>query len=147
VYGTNKLKLLINKRSIETLGNINGYANICAKIIFHLDEDDSNDESSKKDMKLDGSIISLEVAPLTKGIRVSNIPPGTSSDDIRYEFSNKKIGGGQVTDMMLDKRNGVANVYFEKTSGMNLTYCNERFTQILNRFQRFTFSGSDLEEF
>jgi hypothetical protein len=147
VYGTNKLKLLINKRSIETLGNINGYANICAKIIFHLDEDDSNDESSKKDMKLAGSIISLEVAPLTKGIKVRNIPPGTSSDDIRYKFSNKKIGGGQVTDMMLDKRNGVANVYFEKTSGMNLAYCNERFTQILNRFQRFTFSGPNLEEF
>jgi hypothetical protein len=144
VYGTNKLKLLINKRSIETLGNINGYANICPKIIFHLDEDDSNEESSKEDMTLAGSIISFEFSPLTKGIRVSNILRGTSSDDIRYKFSNKNIGGGQVTDMMLDKKNGVANIYFEKTSGMNLAYCNEKFAQILNRFVQSSYSSQIL---
>ncbi|CAB4045054.1 poly [ADP-ribose] polymerase 14-like isoform X2, partial [Paramuricea clavata] len=72
--------------------------------------------ANKKDMNLDGSIISLEFAPLTKGIRVSKIPRATSSDDIRYKFSNPKIGGGEVTDMMLNKDNGVANVSFEKSS-------------------------------
>ena len=82
-------------------------------------------------MKLDGSIISLEFAPLTKGIRISNIPPETSSDDIRFKFSNPKSGGGQVTDMMLDKRNGIANVYFEKCSGINLVYFNESFARII----------------
>ena len=64
-----------------------------------------------------GSVIALEFARLTKGIKISNIPPETTSDDVRYKFSNKKIGGGQVTDMMLDKKNGVANVYFEESSG------------------------------
>ena len=74
-------------------------------------------------MKLDGSIISLEFAPLTKGIRIGNIPPGTSSDDIKYKFSSRKICGGQVTEVKLDKKSGVANVYFEKSSGMGLPHC------------------------
>ena len=90
-----------------------------AKIIFHLDSEViSEDTRSSEDMKLDGSVISLEFAPLTKGIRISNIPPETSSDDMRFKFSNKKVGGGPITDMMLDKKNGVANVYFEKSSGI-----------------------------
>ena len=106
-----------------------------AKIIFHLDSEViSEDTRSSEDMKLDGSVISLEFAPLTKGIRISNIPPETSSDDMRFKFSNKKIGGGPITDMMLDKKNGVANVYFEKSSGISLFYFNEKFVQILNRF-------------
>ena len=88
--------------------------------IFPLGEDYSNEESSNEDMKLDGSIISLELAPLTKRIKISNIPPATTSDDMRFKFSNQKIGGGQVTDMMLDKKNGVADVYFEKSSGISL---------------------------
>jgi hypothetical protein len=75
-------------------------------------------------MKLDGSIISLEFAPLSKGITITNIPQGTCFEDIRFKFSNKNIGGDQVTDMMLDRTNGIANVYFEKTSGMNLAYFN-----------------------
>jgi hypothetical protein len=95
---------------------------------LYLDEDYSNEESSNENMKLDGSIISLEFAPLTKGIRISNIPQGPFLDDIRRIFSNKSIGGDPVTDMMLDTKNGVANVYFEKTSGINLAYSNERFT-------------------
>ena len=82
---------------------------------FLLDEDYAN----KKDMTLDGSIISLEFAPMTKGIRVSKIPRATSSDDIRYKFSNPKTGGGEMTDMMLNKEDGVANVSFEKSSGIN----------------------------
>ena len=70
-------------------------------------------------MKLDGSVISLELAPLTKGIRISNIPQGTSSDDMRFKFSNPKSGCGQVTNTLLDEKNGVANVYFENCSGTN----------------------------
>ncbi|CAB4044913.1 Hypothetical predicted protein, partial [Paramuricea clavata] len=81
-----------------------------------IDEDYSNEESSNENMKLDGSIISLEFAPLTKGIRISNIPQGPFLDDIRRIFSNKSIGGDPITDMMLDTKNGIANVYFEKTS-------------------------------
>ena len=79
-----------------------------------------NSEKENMEKKLDGSIISLEFAPLTKGIKISNIPPDTSSDDIKYKFSNPKIGGGKVTDIMLDKNNGVASVYFEKFSGRKL---------------------------
>jgi hypothetical protein len=105
------------RSQIETL--VYFFAKICAKIIFHLDSEViSEDTRSSEDMKLDGSVISLEFAPLTKGIRISNIPPETSSDDMRFKFSNKKIGGGPITDMMLDKKNGVANVYFEKSSGI-----------------------------
>jgi hypothetical protein len=105
------------RSQIETL--VYFFAKICAKIIFHLDSEViSEDTRSSEDMKLDGSVISLEFAPLTKGIRISNIPPETSSDDMRFKFSNKKIGGGPITNMMLDKKNGVANVYFEKSSGI-----------------------------
>ena len=74
-------------------------------------------------MKLDGFKISLEFAPLTKGIKISNIPQDTTTDDIKFKFSNKKIGGGKVMDM-LHKKNGVANVYFEKSSGGVMTYGN-----------------------
>lgn len=70
-------------------------------------------------MTLDGCAISLECAPLTKGIRISNIPKGTSSDDMKFKFSNPKIGGGHVTDIILNERGTVANIYFEKSSGMD----------------------------
>lgn len=83
-------------------------------------------------MKLDGSIISLEFAPLTKCIKIGNIPPGTSSDDVKYKFSSRKICGGQVTEVKLDKKSGVANVYFEKSSGMGLPHC-VYFTRFLQR--------------
>ena len=72
-----------------------------------------------KELKLDGSIISLEFCPLTKGIQISNIPPETSEDDIKFKFSNRKIGGSKVKNMMFDKKNGVANVCFEESSGRN----------------------------
>ena len=62
-------------------------------------------------------MISLEFAPLTKGIKICNIPQDTSFDAIKYKFSNSKIGGGKVTDIMLDRNNEIANVYFQKTSG------------------------------
>ena len=75
-------------------------------------------------MKLNGSIISLEFAPLTKGIKISNIPQDSSPDDIKFKFANPKIGGDKVTDMMLDRNNGVASVYFEKSSGRNMAYWN-----------------------
>ena len=89
---------------------------------YNLGEDDSDEEKSScedKGMKLDGSIISLEFCPLTKGIQISNIPPQTSQDDVKFKFSNPRIGGSEMMDMMFDKRNGVANVYFEESSGRN----------------------------
>ena len=89
-----------------------------------LDTGEDNSEKENTEMKLDGSIISLEFAPLTKGMKVSNIPPHTSSDDIRFKFANTKIGGGKVRDVMLDRNNGVASVYFEKSSGRNILYSN-----------------------
>ena len=85
-------------------------------MVLHLDVDYSDFKNSS-DCKLDGSAISLEFAPLTKGIKISNIPNGSSPDDIKFKFSNPKVGGGKVTDMMLDRNNGIANVYFEKPSG------------------------------
>ena len=89
---------------------------------YNLDEDDSEEEKSScedKGMRLDGSIISLEFCPLTKGIQISNIPPQTSLDAIKFRFSNPRIGGSEVTDIMFDRRNGVANVFFEESSGRN----------------------------
>lgn len=68
-------------------------------------------------MELGGSIISFEFAPLTKVIKISNIPEDTSDEDIKYKFSNPKFGGGKVTDILLDNKNGVARVHFEKSSG------------------------------
>ena len=109
------------------------------KTSFLYLDNHSKEESSKEDMKLDGSIISLEFAPLTKGIKISNIPQGTSSDDIMYKFSNPKFGGGQVTNVTLDKENGVANVYFEKSSGVNSALYS--FFRILNRFSLSEYSS------
>ena len=75
-------------------------------------------------MNLDGFMISLEFAPLTTGIKISNIPSGTSPDDIKFKFSNPDIDGDKLTDIMLDRHNGVASVYFEKSSGRIMTYSN-----------------------
>ena len=87
--------------------------------MFYLDADEDNLEKENPDMTLDGSKISLEFAPLTKGIKISNLPQDTSPDHIKLKFSNPKIGGGKVTDIMLDKNNGVAGVHFQKSSGRN----------------------------
>jgi hypothetical protein len=73
-------------------------------------------------LKLEDFIISLEFAPLTKGVRVSNIPPGTTPDAIKFKFSNPKYDGSKVVEMMLDRNNGLANVYFEKSSGIDLAF-------------------------
>ncbi|XP_028411310.1 uncharacterized protein LOC114533885 isoform X2 [Dendronephthya gigantea] len=84
-----------------------------------IGDDSSEDETSSNSenlTKLDGSEISLEFAPFTKGIRVNNIPQKTTPDSIKFKFSNPNIGGGTVTDIMLDRNNGVANVYFEQNS-------------------------------
>ena len=70
-------------------------------------------------MALDGCTISLEFAPFTKGIRISNLPKGTTSDDMKFKFSNPKTGGGHVTDVVLNKACTVAYVYFENSSGTN----------------------------
>ena len=88
--------------------------------ILFLDADEDDQGKENTEMKLDGAIISLEFPLLTKGIKISNIPQDTSPDDIKFKFSNPKIGGGKVTDIMLDRNGGVANVYFEKCSGRNM---------------------------
>ena len=100
-------------------------ANISTKHHLFLDADEGDSEKENTEMKLDGSIISFEFAPLTKSIKISNIAQGTSPDDIKFKFSNQKIGGGKVTDIMLDKNNGVASVCFEKCSGkiMTCSFC------------------------
>ena len=85
---------------------------------YSSDDDCSNNENLKNGIKLNGSIISMEFPPLTTSLRISNIPQETTSDSIKFKFSNPKIGGGKVTEIMLDENNGVANVYFEKSSGI-----------------------------
>jgi hypothetical protein len=83
-------------------------------------------------MTLDGSIISLEFAPLTENIRINNIPGDQGAYnpyDINFIFSNKKIGDGPITEMMLERTIGAATVSFEKTSGISLPYFNQKFTQ------------------
>ena len=77
-------------------------------------------------MTLGGSTISLEFAPLTKCIKISNLPQDTNRDDIKFKFSNPKLGGGKVTNIKFDKNNGVASVYFEKSSGRNIAYSSYR---------------------
>lgn len=77
-----------------------------------------DNDGSNLELRLEGAIISLEFAPLTKSIRVCNIPQGTTSDSVRFKFSNKRFGGGKVTSMILDKKNGVADICFEKSSGI-----------------------------
>ncbi|CAB3992453.1 poly [ADP-ribose] polymerase 14-like isoform X2 [Paramuricea clavata] len=110
-------KFVESKKNVDVFNVVFGKDGKAIVILKNeIDKDYSKKERSNKSMKLDGSIISLEFAPLTKGIRISNIPRGTRLDYIRFIFSNTRIGGGPVTDMMLDRRNGVANVYFEKMS-------------------------------
>ena len=93
------------------------------KIILNLDEDFLDVHQSSCE-ELEGFVVSLEFAPLTKGIMISNIPPDTSYDAMRFKFSNPKIGGGKVTQIMLDTSNGMAVIYFEKSSGRNRAYNN-----------------------
>ena len=93
------------------------------KVILNLDEDFLDVHQSSCE-ELEGFVVSLEYAPLTKGIMISNIPPDTSSDAMRFKFSNPKIGGGKVTRIMLDTSNGMAVIYFKKYSGRNRAYNN-----------------------
>ena len=108
------------KKRVDVFNIVYGKGNKAIVILkSEIDEDDSDEEKSSgedKGMKLDGSIISLEFCPLTKGIQISNIPPQTSQDDVKFKFSNPRIGGSEVTDIMFDKKNGVANVFFEESS-------------------------------
>lgn len=67
---------------------------------------------------MEGFVVSLEFAPLTKAIRISNVPQGISSDAIKFKFSNPKAGGNKVANMKLDGDNGVAIIYFEEPSGI-----------------------------
>lgn len=69
-------------------------------------------------MELEESVISLKFAPLTRSIRVTNIPQKTSRDAIKYKFNNPKIGGGKVSDVRMEKNNAVAKVCFEESSGI-----------------------------
>ena len=87
-------------------------------IVVNLDEDYSDIESSNEKLMLEEFAVSLEFAPLTNALRISNIPQGTSSDAIKFRFSNRKAGGNKVCDMKLDKDNGIAIVYFEEPSGI-----------------------------
>ena len=101
-------------------------SNISAKHhVLLLDTNDYNSKNENPEMELDGSIISLEFAPLTKGIKISNIPQDTSPDDIKFQFSNPNIDGGKMTDMMWDRNNDIVIVYFEKSSGRILVYSAE----------------------
>ena len=106
----------VNFKNISKCTNVN----ICTKHHLFLDADEDDLEKENTEMKLDGSIISFEFAPLTKSIKISNIAQGTSPDDIKFKFVNQKIGGGKVTDITLDKNNGVAIIYFEKASGRTM---------------------------
>ena len=62
--------------------------------------------------------MSLKFAPLTKRIRVKKIPKNTTKDDVKYKFSNHRIGGGEVINMDYDQNNGIAELFFESSSGM-----------------------------
>ena len=87
-------------------------------MIFYLGEDKLDSRSKDDGQMLESFPVSLEFAPLSKGIRIINIPQQASLDAIRFKFSNPKVGGGKVTDIMFDKDNGVANIYFESYSGI-----------------------------
>ena len=87
-----------------------------AKIALNLDEDYS--DSKREELELEEFDISLEFAPLTKAVRISNILQGTSSDAIKFRFSNPKTGGSKVANMRFDGDTGVAIIYFEEPSGI-----------------------------
>ena len=87
-------------------------------------EEDFLDVHQSSCEELEGFVVSLEFAPLTKGIMISNIPPDTSYDAMRFKFSNPKIGGGKVTQINLDTSNGMPIIYFEEFSGRNRAYNN-----------------------
>ena len=67
---------------------------------------------------LEGFVVALQFAPVTKAMRISNIPQGTSSDAIKFRFSNPKTGGSEVVNMRFDGNTGVAIIYFEEPSGI-----------------------------
>ena len=82
---------------------------------MNSDEDDLDAQSSSEE--LEGFVLSLEFAPLTKAIRISNIPQATSSDAIKFRFANRKYGGNKVVNMVFDGDKGVAIIYFKEPSG------------------------------
>ncbi|KAI8490328.1 positive regulation of interleukin-4-mediated signaling pathway, partial [Branchiostoma belcheri] len=64
--------------------------------------------------ELEQQTISAEKVHVTDCIQVTEIPPKTSKDNLRYYFDNtKRSGGGSVADVQLDKDRGTALVSFD----------------------------------
>ncbi|XP_019646077.1 PREDICTED: poly [ADP-ribose] polymerase 14-like isoform X2 [Branchiostoma belcheri] len=64
--------------------------------------------------ELEQQTISAEKVHVTDCIQVTEIPPKTSEDNLRYYFDNtKRSGGGSVADVQLDKDRGTALVSFD----------------------------------
>jgi hypothetical protein len=61
---------------------------------------------------------SVDKQQSVKMIKVTNIPPGTSSDSITFFFENKrKSGGGDIDDLDYDTESQAAIITFKEEEG------------------------------
>jgi hypothetical protein len=61
---------------------------------------------------------SVDKQQSVKMIKVTNIPPGTSSDSITFFFENKrKSGGGDIGDLDYEEESQTAIITFEEEEG------------------------------
>lgn len=59
---------------------------------------------------------------MSSTLRISNISPDTTLDDLRFFFENTwKSGGGPVCDIEINDREHTALVMFEEKDGKNIS--------------------------
>ena len=68
---------------------------------------------------VDGNMLAVEQVPVCHCVEVTGFNrANTTEDALRYYFENHKRGGGDVSSVELNIKDGWALVYFENPDGM-----------------------------
>ena len=68
---------------------------------------------------LDGNMLAVQQVPVCYCVEVTGLNTAkTTEDALRYYFENHNNGGGDVSSVELNRKDGLALVYFENPDGM-----------------------------
>ena len=89
-------------------------------LLFHSDYEVIKQKVAKR--KLDGKMLSLEKVPVCHCVLVTGLNrKNTTKDAVFYYFENPRNGGGDVSNVELNIKEGWALVSFEDSQGILLT--------------------------
>ena len=95
-----------------------GHILISRMVFFTLTGHDTITQKVAK-KPLDGNMLAVEQVPVCHCVEVTGLNrANTTEDALRYYFENHKSGGGDVSSVELNIKDGWALVYFENPDGM-----------------------------